>query len=255
LGASRTLFRPEPDELAVRGTLNLVQLELVTGNPGLDPFRSTNLDASLEYYFGSDGLLSLAVFYKDIESFISTRVPTGATFITDDGDEVTVVGPANGQGGKLQGFELGLQMSFTDILPAPFDGLGIVANYTFIDDKTRNVTNFSTGEAVGLAGVSRHSYNLIGFYEKGPFSGRLAYNWRSSFLQPDRGSGQLNMFTDDYGALDGRIALQVMKPLEIYFEAKNITNADIRGFAEDPGRIGEYFNFGRRFFVGAQYTF
>jgi len=254
-GASRTLFRPEPDELAVRGTLNLVQMELVTGNPRLDPFRSTNFDASMEYYFGTDGLLSFAVFYKDIESFISTRVPTGATFITEDGDEVVVVGPANGAGGKLHGFEIGLQTSFADILPAPFDGLGIVANYTFIDDNTENVTNNSTGEAVGLAGVSRHSYNLIGFYEKGPFSGRLAYNWRSSFLQPDRGSGELNLFTDDFGTLDGRLAFQVLEPLEIYFEAKNITNEKIRGFAEDPGRVAEFFNFGRRFFLGAQYTF
>lgn len=255
VAASRSLFRPEPDELAVRGTLNLVQLQLTTGNPDLDPFRATNFDASIEYYFASEGLLSFAFFYKDIESFISGLQPTGATFITEDGDEVTVVGRVNGEGGKLHGFEVGVQMSFTDILPQPFDGLGFVANYTFIDDNTENVRNASTGEAVGLTGVSRHSYNLIGFYEKGPFSGRLAYNWRSSFLQPDRLSGNLNLFTDDFGTLDGRMALQVMDSLELYVEAKNITNAKIRGFAEDPGRISELFNFGRRYFFGAQFTF
>jgi outer membrane receptor protein involved in Fe transport len=63
------------------------------------------------------------------------------------------------------------------------------------------------------------------------------------------------LFTDDFGTLDGRLAFQVLEPLEIYFEAKNITNEKIRGFAEDPGRIAEFFNFGRRFFLGAQYTF
>ena len=255
LAASRSLFRPEPDELSARGTLNTQTFELVTGNARLDPFRATNLDASLEYYFGVDGLASLAVFHKDIKSFISTRVPTGATFVSADGDEYIVVGPANGEGGSLHGFELGLQTSFADILPAPLDGLGVVANYTYIKDNTDNVTNASTGEVVGLPGLSKHSFNLIGFYEKGPFAARLAYNWRSSFLQPDRGSGALNLFMDDYGSLDGRVAYQFDDSFEVFFEAKNITNSAVRGFAEDPGRIAEYFNFGRRFNLGAQFTF
>jgi iron complex outermembrane receptor protein len=254
VAAYRSIYRPEPDELATRGSLNINTLQLTTGNPNLDPFRATNFDVSLEYYFGRDGLISAALFHKDIESFISTNVPTGATF-DSDGIIYTVVGPANGEGGKLTGLELGMQMSFADLLPAPFDGFGIVANYTFIDDKTKNVINRTTNEAVGLPGVSRHSYNLIGFYEKGPFSARLAYNWRSSFLQGDRNAGALNLFTDDYGALDGRVAVQVTDFAEIYVEAKNITNAAVRGYAESKDRLVEYYNFGRRFFFGAQMTF
>src|SRR5690606_30433714 len=40
------------------------------GNPKLDPFRSTNYDLSAEWYFAEGGLLSAAVFYKDIESYV-----------------------------------------------------------------------------------------------------------------------------------------------------------------------------------------
>ena len=40
------------------------------GNPDLDPYESMNLDASIEYYPGSIGVLSAGIFYKDIDNFI-----------------------------------------------------------------------------------------------------------------------------------------------------------------------------------------
>lgn len=254
LAGSRTIYRPEPDELATRGTLNTNTLQLVTGNPGLDPFRSWNVDASFEWYFGRDGLFSVAAFYKDIQSFISTNVPTGATYVSD-GVTYTVVGPTNGRGGQLHGLEIGFQTSLRGIAPAPLDGFGIVANYTFIDDNTRNRTDASTGRAVGLPDVSRHSFNITGYYERDWFSARLAYNWRSSFLQADRSAGALNLYTDDYGSLDGRIAFKVLSNLELSIEGKNLTNAPVVGYAESRDRIAEYYNFGRRFFFGARATF
>src|SRR3546814_18285758 len=33
-----------------------------------------------------------------------------------------------------------------------------------------------------LAGISKHTFNIVGLYEKGPVALRLAYNWRSRFL-------------------------------------------------------------------------
>jgi TonB-dependent receptor len=248
------MFRPEPDDLASRGTLNTNALTVTTGNPGLNPFRSWNLDASAEYYFKRDGLVSLALFYKDIQSFIVPNVPTGDTVVVD-GTSYVVVGPINGTGGSLWGAEFGVQTSLRDIVPSPFDGLGFVFNYTFIDDNTKARGNASTGLPVGLPDVSRHSLNFIGYYEKGPFSARLAYNWRSSFLQADRSSGALNTFTDDYGSLDGRIAYNITPKIELSFEAKNITNSAVRGYAESKDRLTEYYNFGRRFFIGVRAKF
>ena len=38
------------------------------GNVELDPFRATTYDLSFEWYFAPQSLLSLALFYKDIEA-------------------------------------------------------------------------------------------------------------------------------------------------------------------------------------------
>ncbi len=254
-GASKTLYRAEPDELSARGTLDVVNGQLVTGNPTLDPFRATNFDFSAEYYFGADGLISLALFTKQIESFILTGQPTGATFTSSDGLVVDVVGPINGQGGTLRGFELGYQQSFADFLPAPFDGFGVVANYTFIDDQTDNLTFNSTGEAAGLPGVSKHSYNLIGYYENYGFSARLAYNYRGSFVQPDRRANDLLLVQDGFGQLDGRVAYAINDNIELSVEAQNILDNNISGFAENEETFAEIFNFGRRIFFGARLQF
>src|SRR3546814_20532751 len=33
-----------------------------------------------------------------------------------------------------------------------------------------------------LAGISKHTFNIVGLYEKGPVALRLAYNWRPRVL-------------------------------------------------------------------------
>src|SRR3546814_1183742 len=35
-----------------------------------------------------------------------------------------------------------------------------------------------------LAGISKHTFNIVGLYEKGPVALRLAYNWRSQRHRP-----------------------------------------------------------------------
>src|SRR5690606_29473106 len=44
-----------------------------TGDPHLDPWRSTNYDLSVEWYLASASMLSAAVFKVDVDSFTETR--------------------------------------------------------------------------------------------------------------------------------------------------------------------------------------
>src|SRR5690625_7118428 len=53
--------------------------------------------------------------------------------------DYTVTRPVNAGSAKIKGFEVGYNQFF-DFLPAPFDGLGIQANYTYIDSST-NIPN------------------------------------------------------------------------------------------------------------------
>lgn len=43
------------------------------GDPDIDPFRANQADVSFEWYHGDDEIVSAALFYKDIESFITDR--------------------------------------------------------------------------------------------------------------------------------------------------------------------------------------
>ena len=50
--------------------------EIETGNSDLDPLESMNLDTSFEWYLEPAGILSVGLFYKDIDNPIFTRFQT-----------------------------------------------------------------------------------------------------------------------------------------------------------------------------------
>jgi outer membrane receptor protein involved in Fe transport len=78
--------------------------------------------------------------------------------------------------------------------------------------------------------VSKHTINAVGFYEKGPLSLRLAYNWRSDFLQTPR--DVIFPFSPIYGEatgqLDGSIFLSVNKKLKIGVQGVNLLDSVTR---------------------------
>ena len=245
--AAKTLFRAEADELAPRGTVNPTQLTVTGGNTFLDPFRSTNINASVEYYFAENSGVTATVFYMDIDSFISVGVTGETVMVPGFPEEFALRGPTNGSGGELTGIELGFQQAWDN-------GFGVVANVTLIDDSTENTNSF-TGDRVGLERISESSYNLIGFYEANRISARLAYNYRDDFLQVTNGNGGLPRYVEGYGQLDGRIAYDLFENWQVSFEAKNITGEDVQSYLGIPERIRDYFNFGRRYFFGVRTTF
>ena len=82
------------------------------GNPELEPYRATQFDLSYEWYFGTQGLVSAAYFWKEVDSF-PTQV-TESVFVMDQagGRFGPVTRPINGEGGDIKGFEIGAQYAF-----------------------------------------------------------------------------------------------------------------------------------------------
>lgn len=219
------------------------------GNPGLQPMESNQWDASLEWYFAPVGSLTVSVFYKDLKNFFIegalprtfTNPSTGVT------QTVEFTTTRNGREGKLRGVELAYQQFF-DMLPEPFDGLGVQANYTYIDSK--GIPNFGGSETateaepqdtppqpglepfdpaalegLPLRGQSEHTANLVLMYEKNDWSARLAYNWRSKYLVTTRDviSGQ-PIWNNDAGFLDGAITYQLTDAVTIGLQGTNLAN-------------------------------
>jgi iron complex outermembrane receptor protein len=128
----------------------------------------------------------------------------------------------------IKGFEVGFQQFFT-FLPAPFDGFGLQANYTYVDSSTpTTVSGIGAPVDAPLTNLSKTSYNAIAMYEKGPFSARVAYNYRSEFVTGFAyyvNTGLLNQEMRGYADLDASINYNITKNIQVAVQGVNLTNA------------------------------
>jgi len=196
------------------------------GNPYLKPMKSTNLDVSAEWYFSRTGSLTAAGFYKDIKNYIQTGISNRDVTFTD-GVTATynVTSYSNVADAKVKGFELSYQQFF-DFLPGALKGLGLQANFTFVDSKAPSPATEGPVHNVSLEGLSKYNYNLVGIYERGKLSARLAYNWRSQFLvtTSGNGSGNLPVFEKPFGQMDASISYNVTPHFSLTLNGVNLLN-------------------------------
>ena len=215
------------------------------GNPNLKPQISDNVDMSFEWYGTNQTAAHVALFYKNIENYLTYGV-FGATEnvpLPDGTDPAIIVFTTNNfnavKPAVVRGFEVG-GTKFFDFLPDPFDGLGVDANFTYIDSRSPgdlSCQNFNAtppavngacyGELItGLPvdGLSRYNYNLTGMYEKGPYSVRLAWTWRSTYLLTPsaHGTQYLPDFAAPYGQLDFGTAYKINDNFTVGVDGQNL---------------------------------
>lgn len=220
--ASRTLTRPDFSQLSpslslLRNPVNEALNQGAAGNPALRPVRARNLDLAVEHYGGPTASAALTLFWKRVDGFIATssqpEVVDGVTYL--------VSRPRNLDRGHIRGAELAFQRFF-DGLPGAWRGLGLQANYTYVDSA---VPDRLLGREVPLQNLSRHSANLIGMVEHGPWSARLAYNWRHRFQSGTTsivGLGVLPVITRAYGWVDASLRYRVDPRISLAIEGGNL---------------------------------
>lgn len=207
------------------------------GNPDLRPIESSNYDLSLEYYFSRAGSATLALFRRDVDGFIS-RI--GQEFADPVFGRLNVNRPFNGEQGRLQGVEVAFNTFFDfDFLPDWTRNFGARANYTYIDGAAE-LNEEQADDLPGrqpVPGVSKHTYNLAAFYERPEFSARLAYNYRSSFVEvynrvrdfslPGQGPF-LPVIEDGRGVLDFSATVNPRENVTVAFDVSNILGEPIK---------------------------
>ena len=258
LDAAKVTARPPLSSTGVGVTLFPVTNTGTAGNPDLKPYAATQYDASFEWYFAQASMLSVALFKKDVSAFtriiqVSEDHPE-APNNTNGQTTYLVNRPVNGTQGTVNGFEVDYQHALS-FLPAPFDGLGYTLTYTYSDSKTPN-TDEVTGQDLPLPFASKNSANAILYYEKGPFSGRIAYNYRSAFLVVQQGaSAGGSLWNDARGQWDASASYKLTDTYRLTFEANNI-GKDINSFyVTNRNRINNSFQDDRRIYVGISATF
>jgi iron complex outermembrane receptor protein len=256
-GGAKVVARPDQDDLALAGRYNYIDQEARVGNPYLDPFRAWQTDLSLEWYFADAAMLQGGVFYKDIDSFISNGQIEGGIPV-DNGGVIEIwdaIGPINGDGGTVKGFEVAWQQAFTN-LPGFLGGFGTQINYTYTDSDV-SIPYIEGGLEYGmpLEGLSESSYNLVVFWENDWFSARVAYNYRDSFLS-NRSNTQGNpVFTDGYGQLDASANWTINKTFTLSVNAINLNDEARYQYFLTPDRMLAHRASGRRFSIALRARF
>lgn len=225
LGAARVTSRPNTGSLNNGLSINGVPSGS-GGNPFLDPFTVDQVDASMEWYFAPSSLVSVGLFYKDVKSFVVTRVQNET--VPGFANPIPVTRQTNGEGGSIKGIELLYQQPFT-FLPAPFDALGIAATYTYIKSKTPLI-DLTTGKNLPIEGLSKNNANIVLYYEKGPISLRGALNWRDKYFN-SIGLNNAGVFFDSYTDLAATAKYSLNQNIDVEFEASNLLNDGVRRYA------------------------
>ncbi|MEP6883601.1 MAG: TonB-dependent receptor [Gammaproteobacteria bacterium] len=242
--ASRTVTHPTFQQLDPALTLSASTATLLgsgtSGNSNLDAVKSVNADLSLEYYFGRNNALTGAAFYRRIDGYIQSVNQA----LTINGIQYQVLSPVNAAAGKIEGFEGGYTQ-FLDFLPSWLQGIGVQANGTYVNGDFQN--------------ISKWSYNLVGIYERGPTSMRVAYNWRSGFnaggtpggAQPEEPG---TIFAKSQPWLDLSASYRIIDSLTVTVDATNLLNSyyqDYFGnetvFPRDTRRFDRQYSLGIRY--------
>src|SRR4030095_11481664 len=210
--------------------LNIGALSGSTGNPLIDPFRANPYDLSLEWYHGDAAAVAVALFYKDVKSFITDHVVTRNFDVETATSPNLACTPAgvsstgvnlwscpftlneriNGGGGEMQGGGVGVTQPI-------WGGFGVQANYTYTDAKADN------GDPI--PGNSKDSFNVIAYFENQLLSARLAYNYRSEFFVAFDRPTRLSQEATE--SLDASVNVNVLDYLTLTFEAQNLTEEEI----------------------------
>lgn len=182
------------------------------GNPDLPPLRTDQIDVSLEKYFNESTYVYASAYVKQIDGYTQTAT----TLEEIDGVQYNISRPYATNGAEIKGAEFGYQQFFTK-LPVPFDGLGINANYTYLDARDP--------AGLPLTNLSKNGYNAILMYEKGKWSARVAYNWRDTFARSNSTNagaiGNVPVYDKAFGWLDASFSYQVNQHLKLSFDVAN----------------------------------
>lgn len=239
---TQSISRPPPGDLVPSRQENAQLNQRIIGNPTLNPAESWNYDASAEYFFPPLGLISAGVFHKDISNFVFSSSRIAA----DGVDERT---RQNGEGGKVTGLEFGWVQQFTE-LPGLFSGLGVEANYTWLDSKGAYP---GRTEDLPLVNSPRHILNSVISYAQGPVSVRLSYNYLSKRLESVGTRAALDVYNDTSDVWDLAVKVRVQGNHSIFFNVKNLTDepsVQYQGSRNAPTLVtyyGRQFNFGLNF--------
>jgi TonB-dependent receptor len=270
LAVAQTIARPNLNQFAPTQTDNSSNQDYVvsySGNVNLKPIKSWQADASLEWYYHKNDMVSVALFGKklrnDITSVEVNNVDIGAVGCFNGKPCApllySVVQPINGDDAKIYGVEFSWQHMLKN-------GFGIRAQFTH----TWSQTTINGQDAGQEAGVSPTTWSINPFYEKGPVSLSVSWDHSSSFVYANFTEVDgMPAIASSYDWVTATASLNITKQIKLYVEGRNLTNSIVRTYLNGDrnivwasGAVGTgssvgagYTAYGRTFTAGVRFGF
>ncbi|WP_428740896.1 TonB-dependent receptor [Tenacibaculum sp.] len=249
---TNTIARPNYYDLVPYRNINSDDLEAEYGNPNLAPTEAMNFDLMFEHYFSNVGIISAGVFYKDLDKFIYNSITDEPITIGGVTENYEVTRPFNGGTAEVYGFEIALQRKL-NFLPSFLRNLTVYGNYTYTDSKTDGIANRENG--LPLAGAVKNMFNGSLAYESSKLSVRASLNFADDYIFEYGDDTFTDTFYDNQLFVDLNASYRITKNLQIYAEAKNLTNQELRFYqgVKNQTKQAEFYDYNWN--AGLKYNF
>ncbi|GAA4774440.1 TonB-dependent receptor [Stakelama sediminis] len=256
LAVAQTMARPNLNQFAPTETDDTSDQNYVVyydGNADLKPIKAWQADASLEWYYHRNDMVSVAIFGKKLRGDITTiernNVDIGAVGCFNGNPcqplLFSVVEPINGDTSKIYGIELSWQHMLNN-------GFGIRAQFTH----TWSHASVDGVDVGSVAGVSPTTFSINPFYEHGPVSLSVSWDHSSSFTYSNYTEiDGVPAIAKAYDWVTATASYDITKRIKVYVEGRNLTNSIVRTYLNgDPNIIWASGAVGTSSSVGAGYT-
>jgi len=274
---ARTMARPRMDQMrASRGygfnpTLNVPGATVNNspwsgggGNPELRPWIANVADISLERYFGRSAYVSLAAFYRDLETFVYdeqrpadfTGFPTGGVVpVINTG---LYSSPQNGEGGGMWGVEFAASAPF-DIFHPSLEGFGA---FVSISRNGSEIEQPGTNVKTAIPGLSETVGNVTLYYERYGFQSRISARYRSEFLGEMSGfaNGRTLRQVGSETVVDAQVGYEFesgpLEGLSVLAQVNNLTDEPFYTYQNgDERQVINHQSYGRTFLFGVNFRY
>jgi TonB-dependent receptor len=246
----------------------------------LRPMEAVNYDISVDYFIKPIGIISAAVFYKDLDGPIYDEVryevgpnvetaPIAAKYVATGANDSpwTLTRKRNAGNGNLLGAEITFDRKF-NFLPGFWNGFGFNSNIAWFDSEATLTTQTRIGEVVPLFRQPDKTANLSLYFDKYGLFARISYNLRGYYLQNieagsrllghlanfDEPPNSFDIYVKDTNRLDFTLRYQFWGGFQVFFEAINLTNEPLVRYRGNESRPLDKQYTGRIFTLGLKWN-
>ncbi|MDV6333056.1 TonB-dependent receptor [Asticcacaulis sp. 201] len=268
--ASQTIGRPTYDSYAARssisftnasdlGNANATGVSVSVGNPEIKPRLSTNLDLAVNYKLpkATGGLVSLAVFSKDIKDEIFNSASIGYTYQGVTYANAVVTQPVNASSASVKGIEASVIVNSLVWIHPVVKDFGFSANWTALNGEIDVLkSDKSTRTLKRLIGQPDQTRNLTLFYSHDNLEVRVAYNYQGKALRaivPD--ISWQDLYWAPREQVDLQASYKVRPGVSVFTQVQNLTHTRLTSLlGPNQNLLKDTYSVPTTFWLGVRFT-